>query len=83
MTALSIINMRQSSLHPDNIRDFQSIKLNKLERLGVRLQVARSLQKQTNWEQIVCNGEQMETNIFFELMDICNNDPAHVAKVQV
>jgi hypothetical protein len=80
MTALSIINMRQSQKYHNELAGGE--KLNKLERLAVRLQVARSLQKQTGWGEIVRNGEEMEKNIFFEVLSICDTDPAHIKRVQ-
>lgn len=80
MTALSITNMKQSQRYHNELDGGD--KLNQIERLGVRLQVARSLQKQTNWEQIVRNGEAMEENILNELYEIQDTDPAHIARAE-
>jgi len=76
MTALSIINMRQSQHYHNELNS--GTELNKLEKLAVRLQVARSLQKQTGWGEIIRNGEAMEANILNELLTICDTDPAHI-----
>lgn len=74
-TSLSMRNMNHSPRYQSELNG--GATLNAVDRLGVRLQVARSLQKQTGWGEIIQNGEEMEQNVFFDLMRICNSDPKH------
>jgi hypothetical protein len=48
--------------------------------VAAKLNVARMLQKQP--EPIGSKGDELEMDAFLRLMDICNSDPAHVAKAK-
>lgn len=74
-TALSMRNMNHSLRYQNELNG--GATLNAVDRLAVRLQVARSLQKQIGWGEIIKNGEEMEQNVFFDLIQICNSDPKH------
>lgn len=75
MTALSIINHNYSTRYQNELDGGNT--LNEIGKLAVRLEVARGMQKQGEWQNIVEKGQQVEADTFFNLMDICLTDPRH------
>lgn len=53
------------------------VRLNKIENLAVRLDVAYSSQRQTDYPKMVEIGERIEIEVLAEVLKICNTDPAH------